>query len=376
MRLVTAPWIIKYAGGDEIPANTRVVLPEGAVPELARALGDHGRHPRVSALGHYLRPYHGQDLNGKRLFAWRGFGIGDQMVFGGLLRILKDRHPTAEIDFCVWPPLLRALWSGKMALPLPFGVVQEPLTFEEWNAYDYHLHGEGLCEADREPDQPDIWTGHLLFAGLDPETVSDGERQPVVPLRRRDHCTALRWRTRHVGKIYEPFVLWQLGSSTPIRSYRPDRTEKALRLLSERLPEVKIVVTGHRSHFRQYGVPALPNLVSAEGLALRTVMGLCAQAACLVGPDSCLGHVAAAFRVPCVSLWSSFLPTDRVGSYRNHRPLVGEIECSPCRQHEKGQTAQGCPRAYEDETVCRYCDGLARIAPEQIVDAVEKELSE
>lgn len=376
MRLVTAPMTTVYAGGDEIPANTRIVLPQGAVPELARALRAHGKHPRVSALGNYMRPYHGQDLAGKRLFAWRGFGIGDQLVFGGLLRILKDRYPTAEIDFCVWPPLFRALWSGKMALPLPFGVVKEPLTFEAWNSYDYHLHGEGLCEADREPDQPDIWTGHLRFAGLDPDTVGGGERIPVVPLRRRDHSTALRWRKRHVGTIYEPLVLWQLGSSTPIRSYRPDLTETALRLLSERLPEVKIVVTGHPSAFRKYTVPDLPNLVSTQGLALRTVMALCAQADCLVCPDSCLGHVAGAFVRPCVSLWSSFLPTDRVGSYRSHRPLVGEIECSPCRQHEPGNTPQGCPRAYEDESTCRYCEGLARIAPERIVDAVEKELSQ
>ncbi|MBT4815303.1 MAG: hypothetical protein HON70_06370 [Lentisphaerae bacterium] len=375
MKLVTAPMTIKYAGGHEIPANTRVVLPEGAVPELRRALALHGHEPRVSALGHYLKQYHGQDLNGKRLFAWRGFGIGDQLVYGGLLRILKDRYPDTEIDFCVWPPLFKALWSGEMAVPLPFNVVQEPLSFEQWRSYDYHLHGEGLCEADREPDQPDIWTGHIQSVGLDPETVSVGERIPVVPLRQEDHSAALQWRKRHVGTIYEPFVLWQLGSSTPIRSYRPDLTEKALRLLSERLPEVKIAVTGHPSHFSEYTIPVLPNVVSTDGMPLRAVMALGAMASCIACPDSCLGHVAAAFRTPCVSLWSSFLPTDRVGSYRSHRPVVGEIECSPCRHHEKGNKAQGCPRTIAGELPSRYCDGLARIAPERIVEAVQKELS-
>jgi hypothetical protein len=369
-----------YAGETTIPAGARAVVPDWTLRGLIESCRRQNEHPRVSGMGHYRRPYFGHNLDGKRLLMWRGCGIGDQLVWAGLAAILKDRFPRAEIVNYCYPLHCRELWAGAAPGSLSFEPREEPIPFEDWRDFDYHLVGEDLCEADQERDQPDIWTGHLLAAGLDPKTVPAEQCRPLVSIRTEDVRGAAHWlgsrglRTDPWGHLAggRPLILWQLAASSPIRSWRPDLSLAALTLLCRDLPGAVVAVTGRTEDLGAYPLPEADNLWCATGLPIRTVFALADTAACIVAPDSCLGHAAAALGRPCVSLWGSFLPGDRVGTYPTHRPLVGRTACSPCRTHEKSAATQGCPRCQSGERTVPYCEALAQIDPEAVVRQVKE----
>jgi hypothetical protein len=417
MILATADRDTSYAGAVNVRAGQRVVMPLPAAQLLLDAGRRNGFKVRISGLGHYVRPCCGQNLGGKSLLAWRGHGVGDQLQWAGLCRILKLLYPTAEIDYYCHPCIL-PLWENVPGLP--FKVYHEPIAFENWTAYDYHLLGEGLCEADQEPDQPCHWDGMLNLAGL--RNVADDWKRPLCPVSPEDLQDAAAWlqtsglpapvpgrgdsvspdpseaRSRPAAEPAgasadpesagrasalpagvrgaAPLVLWQLAASTPIRSYAPGQTRKALALLAAALPAgALLVVVGSAADFAAYApLPQAPCIRLADDLPLRTVFALAHRHADVVAcPDSCLGHAAAGVipwapelppRAQVVSLWGAFAPADRVRYYANHEPLVGVRPCSPCRTHETRLPPAGCPREGG------FCRALAAVAPDQIVSAV------
>ena len=166
--------------------------------------------------------------------------------------------------------------------------------------------------------------------------------------------------------------MWQVGASTPLRGYPPEATRAAIALLAKRLPQARIVLVASDKVLAEYAPLPLvgENVVACVGQPLRTVFALALQAACIVAPDSMLGHVAGGLGVPCVGLWSSFHPADRVKYYPGHVPLYHPVDCSPCRIHECGEQKPGCPKPTGP-----WCKGLAAIEPGRIVDAVLSVLS-
>lgn len=383
MMAITASCGVTYAGAVKVPPGRRVVVPTPAAAELAQKLREiEGADCRVSGLGQYTRHCAGADLANKSVCAWRGHGIGDQMIYAGLLDILKRLYPTCEIDYYVYP-LLAGLWQG--VPELPFTVWSEPVPWADWTAYDYHLIGEALCEADREPDQPCAWDGLCTLAGLAPKRVPAAWKRPLVPVAPADFDGARAWR-RDTDPGAGPLVVWCLAASTPIRSYPPERTVHALAALADALgDEATIAVVGLPRDFAAYGpLRTRANIVPATALPLRQVLALALDADVVVTPDSALGHAAAGIvpwdrartrRPLVVSLWSSFSPEDRVKYYPNHRPIWAPLaECSPCRRHERGAPPEGCPR--REQTGSVYCAGLAAIPPERIAVAVQACLDE
>lgn len=383
MMLVTAPVDTNFAGLAEIPAGTRVVIPADAAAELRRDLTREHLPLRVSGLGHYTRRYGGQDLAGKHLLVWRGHGVGDQLIVAGLLRILKLRYPTARIDFLAHPRITQILWSGADTLdpedsdPIPFTPVPEPMSFDQWKTYDYHWILDDMCESDLEPDQPCTWDGMLTSAGIDPADVPACMKRPYCLVTDTDRLDAAAWLRACGIDLDTPLILWQLAASTEIRSYHPEPTRQALRLIASRHPEAVIILIGNHLQQAQYEpLAVVPTLWENFSGRLRTTFALAEQAAVCVAPDSMLNHVAEALGTPAVGLWSSFHPRDRVQHYASHHPLYQPASCGhgPCRIHECGDQPPGCPVAMRDPLAHpwgRYCRGLAEIAPERIADAVD-----
>jgi len=368
MRIVTAEVDTRYANLVEVPAGLSVMLPDYFAQYLVRALKREGAPPpRQSTIGHYVRPYCGQDLAGKSLFTWRGHGLGDSFIWAGMLKIIKRLHPDARITMMSHPGLVH-IWDN---IPdLPFDVYPDPCSFQDFCRYDYHLLGEGLCEGDLEPGQPCTWDGHLRRAGISPMLVVADWKRPLVPVNDRDATKVAEWLdARGIGD--RPLIVWQLGASTPIRSSEPGWTRRTLVKLSDEIPDAAIVTIGGRRTFVDYEpVPDRPNIHSAEKVVLRTIFALIKRADLVICPDSMAGHVAAAFERPCVSLWSSFNPADRIKYYSSHRPLYNPLPCSPCRIHETNPNHVGCPRA--SETGSPYCEGLAGIRPEDVVNTAKE----
>ena len=336
MRLCTCPTTAtKYAGISEVAAGARVVMPDTAAASLEEAGAKHGFAVRVSSLGHYTRHYSGQDLAGKTLVTWRGHGIGDQMVWAGMLQILNQRRPGGRILY-YFDPRLTPLWRDLDGLP--FEPRPLPIPFDDvWTKADYHLLGEGLVESDKEPDQPSMWDGHLRFAGLDPAAILACHQRPLVPINAEDRDLADKWRHDHgLALDRKDLVLWHLAATSQIRSLHPERTRAVLSDVCAALADsAQIVLIGSRSQIELYRpFPACANLHVADDISLRTGFALLESASALVAPDSCFGHAAAALDIPCVSLWASFAPADRVAPYRSHYPIYFPGDCGPCRSHE------------------------------------------
>lgn len=376
MRLVTCSAALTLSGQIQIPANTRCVMCDHAAYGLAKVMADKKRVLlRVSGMGNYTRRYCGQDLAGKTLISWRGHGLGDQMVWAGLLAILKARYPTARI-VTMLPPPVQPLWLGADATRLPFQPVTEPLAMSAWQQADYHLIGEDLVEADAEPDQRNIWDSHLWMAGIDPESVPAADKRPIAPLSHAARKQVADWLQCHgrTGKGgATPLIVYQVAASTPIRSQDPKRVHATVRALLAAFPGALVVLIGSPAEAGRFQHPAFPaGAVRAFDQGVPAMIAFAEAADLVICPDSALGHAAAAFGTPCVSLWSSFLPQDRVSTYPCHLPLKGAVDCSPCRAHESGPNARGCPR--RKLTGSLYCRGIDQITPDDIVAASRTQL--
>lgn len=356
-----------------IPAGATMVAPRHAAWSLSQCLEAAGMSaPRMSAVGHYTRPYCGQDLSGRSLLAWRGCGIGDQLVFAGCLAWLQERYPSARIDLLCDPRLGAALWAG--ALNLPFRLLAEPLPLAVWRAYDYHWIAEGLCDGDREPDQPDIWTGHLASIGQGDAPAS--VRLPLVPYSSGWYGAAHQFLAELPVTSW-PLALWHLAASSTVRSLPPDVTVATLRLLHAVRPDIRVIVTGAPAQYEEYKeVFTLPNVIAdTSALQLQAVFALVERMDVLVCPDSCLGHVSAAYATPTVSLWCPFPARARVAGYGNHLPVEAACDCAPCWAHEVdpfGSVRQGCPREPAGADSGRWCKGLQAIRPQVIVDRIKE----
>jgi hypothetical protein len=140
-----------------------------------------------------------------------------------------------------------------------------------------------------------------------------------------------------------------------------------------------IIAIGHPAQVAEYKIATgkristfsggIPGVIALVGVAAGSPKGV------VVCPDSVVGHIAANWHnIACISLWSSFPPSARVGSYANHRPIYNKIKCSPCwshEQHHNPKDYRGCPL-----TACNdYCAGLRTIPPARIAEAVSKALA-
>lgn len=359
MRIVTLTSELLYGKCVRVPAGVRSVWPESAVFQLDKFFRGKKLKPRVSGLGHYSRPYYNQDLTDKTLLAWRGCGIGDAFMFAGILRCLVDRYPTARIIYYMHPTMVAAFKGLDFC-----EVYHEPIPFEHWEAVDYHLVAEAMCEQDCEPDQGCTWDHQLERVGIDPDSVPPDRKRPPVCVLPEDSDAADAWLLkRQLSGL--PLILWQLAPSAVIRAYPPAQTRKALTLLRKAFPDAAIVAVGRKNEQAKYG--PLPGGVVACTEPLRSLFALISRAKLIVCPDSCIGHFAAAFPdVPVVSLWGPIAPNDRIKYYLNHTPLTHTTECSPCRDH----CQMRCP--LKANRGPGFCNAIAGIAPGEILAEAER----
>ena len=355
-----------HVGATRFPRDSRYVVSDivagglcGAVPGMIRQVAD----------AHcFTRPWRGESLKGKHLLIYRALGIGDEFLAARLAWIAKTRHEAAAVTFACYEPH-HHFWAGQKELP--FALAGSAVPLADWQTADYHVAGERWWESLATADQPNAWDCMAAVCGI---TIAPADRRPFIPLPIGEPLQ----KTRDLIAPWlkeRPLVLWQLCATSRIRSYPPEETRKAMTAVLNQ-SGAAIVATGHPSHMADYGVSesdrvahysgGIPGLIALVQIASEQ------KRACVVCPDSVVGHIAAAWpALPVVSLWSSFDPASRVSAYANHRPIYNRIKCSPCWAHEyHGDPARylGCPA-----TACNdYCAGLRTIAPARIAEAVVK----
>lgn len=398
MMIVTPTVHAEYAGAVDIAPGARAVVPYQAAMMLREKLGD---RVRTSSANNYTRHYGGhRDCS---VLARRGCGLGDQMIWAGLCRILRDVM-GCRVTLALHPQLWDILAIREPDAPArrySDQVIADCIPMDTWASHDRHLMGEGLVEEDREPDQGNIYDSHLTFAGIDPESVpSDLKRPPcmVAKCHLQSGCNELveSLQTRGIRKLARrtswsvddlpehrrelrravggrPVLVWQLAATSDVRSVSPARTAEQMADVLADWPGALIVAVGNERQRREFR-PMAPEGVCVPETSGRGLFGLVALATAVVAPDSCAGHLAAGLPdpVPVVGLWGSFAPDDRVKYYPRHHPLYCERPCSPCRRHDgDGRGYYGCPAKRGGN-----CECLEEISGRTIANALSRAVTQ
>lgn len=112
-----------------------------------------------------------------------------------------------------------------------------------------------------------------------------------------------------------------------------------------------------------------PNIQLYNCPDMRHLWSLTSKAAIVIGPDSMMVHVAGCMDIPCVGLWGTCNPHNRVKYYKNHHPVWKREVCpfAPCFAYANVFPRYCPPR--KDRVICEC---LGAIAPQDVVEQIKK----
>lgn len=159
----------------------------------------------------------------------------------------------------------------------------------------------------------------------------------------------------------EPYVVVHPGAAAPSRAWPPLHHAAAVELLEG--AGHRVVVTGGRGETGLTATVAGPSALDLGGRTdLKTLAGVLAGAKALVTGNTGPAHLAAAVGTPVACLFSPVVPAIRWAPYGVPLEILGD-QTAPCRLS----------RATECPVAGHPC--LSSVAPEQLVDAVERLIS-
>jgi ADP-heptose:LPS heptosyltransferase len=159
----------------------------------------------------------------------------------------------------------------------------------------------------------------------------------------------------------EPYVVVHPGTAAASRAWPPLHHAAAVELLEG--AGHRVVVTGGRGETRLTATVAGPSALDLGGRTdLKTLAGVLAGAEAVVTGNTGPAHLAAAVGTPVACLFSPVVPAVRWAPYGVPLEILGD-QTAPCRLS----------RATECPVAGHPC--LSSVAPEQLVDAVERLIS-
>jgi ADP-heptose:LPS heptosyltransferase len=178
----------------------------------------------------------------------------------------------------------------------------------------------------------------------------------------------------HKWPIKGDYFAYHVSSSGPTRTYPPKMGQDAVLALLEAFPNHKAVIIGlDNSNNFKVDHPRVIDLFNVTK-QFRSLFPIVSGADFVVAPDSSVNHVAAAFDTPCVSLWGSYDPNDRMTYYQKNISVFKPDTCphAPCRPHA-GLPQQKCKDATNKTPKTQmWCNALRNITSQDIVEAAKK----
>jgi ADP-heptose:LPS heptosyltransferase len=284
-------------------------------PGIYRSLNNGMRAvaPSDRKFSEVYRPYNGEDLSMKTLFVWREGGVGDLIFIRPLLCHLKKIYPTCKIIFATRSHLhcMVRLWGDCIDEyePVPFKMESTI------DAADYHLTYMGVIERIAAAESMDV---HDLFAeymGIDADTVNWIQPLPTT--------SPNLWFETSPPK----YAVMQATSSSPIRTPHTRILVRAINTITA--TGLPVVIADMKQRAR--GVDDVISLCANPELCInfarfseniQDVVKLISRSKLVVAPDSCMVHIAAAQKVPCVGIYGPFAAQTRTRRY----PLCSTIE--------------------------------------------------
>ena len=370
MKVVSSPLAVNGVNGNIIMhPYARYAMPEEMAHNVVNAIKGSNSPYTISNIDSFERRYSGQNLNGKRVCIVRYLGIGDMLIVAGLAHYLRTLYPDVMIHGYTGTGYSRDAWSGSpdwdsdsaMPLPIPLDALKQ---------YDYHIFYDGMIECNKEYDQENAYDDMFAFVGL--HDVPSEFKRPYIGTMQSD-MDFVESADLDLSKKY---LVYQVSSSTPVRSYHPNLGAEFVRKFAKAHPDWTVYVTGEIPSPEMASAIA-DNVVDLCGKIKnwRHIIPLIAGASCVVTPDTGMGHIAAAFSdVPTVSLWGSFSHASRAKYYANHHPIEPKGVCphAPCWTHGNEIPRNLCKNCagYSDQST--HCGVINSIDPDDLVAKVEE----
>lgn len=290
-------------------------------------------------------------------------GFGDQVLSWPVAHILHklgyEVHILSELG------LEQCWWH----FPWVKSIVGSPISQGQLEMWKNLAFMEAVVNFDEHPDQLHPVDTQLRKFGLDPSTIDPALKviSPVFTNGERQKAEGLRNGVKRLG-------IYQLSSTSPIRSLGQDQSISILSALASEFPD-----TGWIAIYDLFVAKELvekakaltqKNIKVVSFESLRILWATIAMADICVGPDSMIVHVAGSMGTPTVGLWGSMPPSSRVRYYKNHVPIWHQNTCqfSPCFVSTH-VFPDYCPPLPEPRTQCAV---MGAISWEEVCQAVRK----
>jgi ADP-heptose:LPS heptosyltransferase len=318
---------------------------------------------------HKIKPYYKGRATGGATAVYRAGAIGDAVIATAFVNYLVQES-GGVVD--VYAPARNLpLYAGLGAKLYPL-----PCTLEAWDSYDAHLPTDDLFSGQVGETKLGTGGGNCYkriyeWMGVWDEKTMAKYSKPVLHLIEPDHD-----ELKQLGKwpLPEKFFAYHVSSSGPTRTYPPRMGQDAVLALLEAYPEHHAVIIGlDNSNNFTVDHPRVIDLFNTTK-AIRSLFPVVANADFVVAPDSSVNHIAAGLNTPCVSLWGSYDPQDRMTYYPLNVSVFKPEVCphSPCRPHA-GLPQAKCKDATNKTKGTQYfCNALRNITAEDIVVASKK----
>lgn len=335
--------------GIKIPAYVEHIYPTGIAAAFRRDHKD--KIAKSRGLGPLYRKYNGQDLENKKLLMWRTGGFGDILFMTPLIRRIKKRFPSCEINFSCFPKFSAVLAgnpyvSNLYALPIPLPLFKQ---------HHYQLHFEGTIEKSKNEKL------HAIDYFAKHANVNLTNRKLDIRLHKKNRAIARKFVREQLNiKQGEKIIAVQSRASAQLRTYPHPLLIKVMKKLAGE--GYKCIVIGLEGAF--------PEGCDIEGVYdacgkfewMLDSVALMDECDMLIAPDSSLTHFAAALDLPTVAIYGPFPGEIRTKYYSRCITLEAEHHCIPCMLHKPGP----CPEAIKIETIWSPC--FDSITPEMIVE--------
>jgi ADP-heptose:LPS heptosyltransferase len=249
-----------------------------------------------------------------------------------------------------------------------------PPTLEAWDSYDAHLPTDDLFSGQVGNTKLGTGPGNCydrIYTWMNAGDVDTKYKRPHLYLIEPDHKELVEM---HKWPIKGDYFAYHVSSSGPTRTYPPKMGQDAVLALLEAFPNHKAVIIGlDNSNNFKVDHPRVIDLFNVTK-QFRSLFPIVSGADFVVAPDSSVNHVAAAFDTPCVSLWGSYHPDDRMTHYPKNISVFKPDTCphAPCRPHAGLPQAKCKDATNKLPKTQMWCNALRNITAEDIVEAAKK----
>jgi len=341
------------------------ILDERLITEIKLVYGERAISEELSFYK-YMKPYTGQNLEGKTIFAFRTSGIGDLMAMMVPIKIIKKRNPSCKV----------IVGSSEMYSELfvnnPFvdKYVHLPYPLEIVNESDYTIFFQGLVETKTvDSTTINIYDLFIKAFSMNHDDFPRIDKIPEIHFNPDiDHDVAITFEGLGLAEGY-PVVGIQLQTSTILRNYPLEKFKHLVSLLNAQ--DIKTVIIGEPNVtelINRYDMcdEKMSFNFARHCLSLKHLFSIINCCNIFVGADTSGLHIAGALNKPMIGLFGPIPSELRIKYFDNAIGIDGATNCSPCFLHGN----RPCRHALSDG----YSPCLVVIEPDVIVDTINNEL--